>query len=75
MKTFTMLPEKETIVSNKYCVQLDELNAASDEKNPRLVYRKHYSIKIIIYSMFIMQNHPLQVLIAPPTSSVEYDSC
>ena len=35
-----LLPENQTINSNKYCSQLDQLKAALDEKRPELVNRK-----------------------------------
>ena len=34
------LPENQTIYSNKYCSQLDQLKAALYEKHPELVNRK-----------------------------------
>ena len=37
---YELLPENETINSNKYCSQLDQLKAALDEKHPELVNRK-----------------------------------
>ena len=37
---FELLPENQTINSNKYCCQLDQLKAALDEKCPELVNRK-----------------------------------
>ena len=40
-----LLPENQTINSNKYCSQLDQLKAALDEKRPELVNRK----RIIFY--------------------------
>ena len=36
-----LLPENQTINSNKYCSQLDQLKAALDEKHLELVNRKH----------------------------------
>ena len=36
-----LLPENQTINSNKYCSQLDQLKVALDEKPPELVNRKH----------------------------------
>ena len=33
--------KNQTINSNKYCSQLDQLNAAVDENCPELVNRKH----------------------------------
>ena len=38
---YELLPENQTINSNKYCFQLDQLKAALDEKRPELVNRKH----------------------------------
>ena len=38
---YELLPEKQTIHSNKYCSQLDQLKAALDKKCPELVNRKH----------------------------------
>ena len=38
---YELRPENQTINSNKYCSQLDQLNAALDEKHPELVNRKH----------------------------------
>ena len=35
------LLENQTVNSNKYCSQLDQLKAALDEKHPELVNRKH----------------------------------
>ena len=35
-----LLPENQTINSNEYCSQLDQLKAALDEKRPELVNRK-----------------------------------
>ena len=37
---YELLPENQTINSNKYCSQLDHLKAAPDEKRPELVNRK-----------------------------------
>ena len=37
---YELLPENETINSNKYCSQLDQLKAKLDEKHPELVNRK-----------------------------------
>ncbi|XP_032467124.1 nucleotide triphosphate diphosphatase NUDT15 isoform X1 [Phocoena sinus] len=37
---YELLPENQTINSNKYCSQLDQLKAALDEKRPELVNRK-----------------------------------
>ena len=37
---YELLPENQTINSNKYCSQLDQLKAALDEKHPELVNRK-----------------------------------
>ena len=37
---YELLPENETINSNKYCSQLDQLKAALDQKRPELVNRK-----------------------------------
>ena len=38
---YELLPENQTIDSNKYCAQLDQLKAALDEKCLELVNRKH----------------------------------
>ena len=38
---YELLPEKETINSNKYCSQLEQLKTTLDEKCPELVNRKH----------------------------------
>ena len=38
---YELLPENQTINSNNYCSQLDQLKAALDKKNPELVNRKH----------------------------------
>ena len=40
---YELLLENQTINSNKYCSQLDQLKAAFDEKRPELVNRKHIS--------------------------------
>ena len=37
---YELLPENQTINSNSYCSQLDQLKAALDEKCPELVNRK-----------------------------------
>ena len=37
---YELIPENQTINSNKYCSQLDQLKAALDEKRPELVNRK-----------------------------------
>ena len=37
---YELLPENQTINSNKYCSQLDQLEAALDKKHPELVSRK-----------------------------------
>ena len=37
---YELLPKNQTINSNKYCTQLDQLKAALDEKHPELVNRK-----------------------------------
>ena len=37
---YELLPENQTINSNKYCSQSDQLKAALDEKRPELVNRK-----------------------------------
>ena len=37
---YELLPENQTINSNKYCSQLDQLKAALDEKRPELVNRE-----------------------------------
>ena len=37
---YELLPENQTINSNKYCSQVDQLKAALDEKRPDLVNRK-----------------------------------
>ena len=38
---YELLPENQTINSNKYCSQLDQLKATLYEKHPELVNRKH----------------------------------
>ena len=38
---YELLLENQTINSNKYCSQLDQLKAALDEKGPELANRKH----------------------------------
>ena len=38
---YELLLENQTINSNKYCSQLDQLKAALVEKRPELVNRKH----------------------------------
>ena len=38
---YELLPENQTINSNKYCCQSDQLKVALDEKRPELVNRKH----------------------------------
>ena len=38
---YELLPEDQTINSNKYCSQLDQLTVAFDKKRPELVNRKH----------------------------------
>ena len=37
---YELLPENQTINSNKFCSQLDQLKAALEEKHPELVHRK-----------------------------------
>ena len=37
---YELLPENQTINSNKYCSQLDQVKAALEEKRPELVNRK-----------------------------------
>ena len=37
---YELLPENQTINSNKYCSQLDQMKVALDEKRPELVNRK-----------------------------------
>ena len=37
---YELIPENQTINSNKYCSQLDQLKAALNEKHPELVNRK-----------------------------------
>ena len=37
---YELLPENQTINSNKYCSQLNQLKASLDEKRPELVNRK-----------------------------------
>ena len=37
---YELLPQNQTINSNKYCSQLDQLKAALDKKHPELVNRK-----------------------------------
>ena len=72
---YELLAENQTINSNKYCSQLDQLKAALNEKHPELVNRKH-----IIFHQDNTRPHvslmtrpkPLQlgweVLIHPPYS-------
>ena len=38
---YEILPENQTINSNKYCSQLAQLKAALNKKHPELVNRKH----------------------------------
>ena len=38
---YKLLPEKQTINSNKYCSQLEQMKTALDEKYSELVNRKH----------------------------------
>ena len=38
---YELLPENQTIISSKYCSQLDQLKAALNEKCTELVNRKH----------------------------------
>ena len=38
---YELLPENQTINSNKYCSQLEQLKAALNEKHPELLNRKH----------------------------------
>ena len=38
---YELLPENQTINSNEYCSQLDQLKTALDEKCPELLNRKH----------------------------------
>ena len=38
---YELLPENQTINSNKYCSQLDQMKAALDEKCPELINRQH----------------------------------
>ena len=70
-----LLPENQTINSNKYCSQLDQLKAALDEKRPKLVNRK----RIIFHQdnarphVSLMTRQKLlqfgwEVLIHPPSS-------
>ena len=37
---YELPPENQTIISNKYCSQSDQLKATLDEKHPELVNRK-----------------------------------
>ena len=37
---YELLPKNQTINSNKYCLQLDQLKAALNKKHPELVNRK-----------------------------------
>ena len=37
---YELFPENQTINSNKYCSQLDQMKAALDEKHPELANRK-----------------------------------
>ena len=37
---YELLPENQTIKSNKHCSQLDQLKAALDKKRPELIHRK-----------------------------------
>ena len=41
---YELLPEDQTINSNKYCSQLDQLKASIDEKHPELVIRKTHNL-------------------------------
>ena len=38
---YELFPENQTVNSNKYCSQLDQLKAALNKKRPVLVNRKH----------------------------------
>ena len=38
---YELLTENQMINSNKYCIQLDQMKAALDEKHPESVNRKH----------------------------------
>ena len=73
---YELLPENQTINSNKYCSQLDQLKAALDEKRPELVNTK----RIIFHQdnarphVSLMTRQKLlqlgwEVLIHPPYSS------
>ena len=72
---YELLLQNQTINSNKYCSQLDQLKAALDKKHPELVHRKH----IIFHQddarphVFLMTRQKLlqlgwEVLIHPPYS-------
>ena len=50
---YELLLENQTINSNKYCSQLDQLKAALSEKRPKLVNRKHMYIKIMQDRVFL----------------------
>ncbi|KAF6130886.1 hypothetical protein HJG60_007843 [Phyllostomus discolor] len=73
---YELLPENQTVNSNKYCSQLDQLKAALDEKRPELVNTK----RIIFHQdnarphVSLMTRQKLlqlgwEVLIHPPYSS------
>ena len=73
---YELLPEKQTINSNKYCSQLDQLKAALDEKRPELVNRKriifHHDNSRLHVSLMTRQKLlqlGWEVLIHPPYSS------
>ena len=72
---YELLPENQTINSNKYCSQLDQLKAALDEKRPELVNRKHiifHQDKARLYVSLMTRQKLLQlgweVQIHPPYS-------
>ena len=72
---YELLPENQTINSNKYCSQLDQLKAALDEKHPELVNRKRiifHQDNARLYVSLMTRQKLLQlgweVLIHPPYS-------
>ena len=73
---YELLPENQTINSNKYCSQVDQLKAALDEKRPDLVNRKRiifHQDNAILHVSLMTRQKLLQlgweVLIHPPYSS------
>ena len=73
---YELSPENQTINSNKYCSQLDQLKAALDEKRPELVNRKciifHQDNTRLHVSLMTRQKllqFVWEVLIHPPYSS------